>query len=43
MYLLIPVTASVAAGPEMKSTLFCAASGAICSATPDETLPARIL
>ena len=39
----MPVMASVAAGPEMKSTLFCSASGAIWSATPDESLPARIL
>ena len=43
MYLLTPVIASVAAGPEMNSTLFCAAIGATCSATPEETLPAMIL
>ncbi len=43
MYRLTPVIASEAAGPEMKSTLFCAASGATWSATPDESLPAMIL
>ena len=43
MYLLMPVIASAAAGPEMYSTWFCAASGAICTATPDEPVPIRIL
>src|SRR3954449_5713485 len=40
VYLFAPVTASVAAGPETNSTLFCAASGATCSATPDAVEPA---
>lgn len=42
MYLFAPVTASVAAGPEMKRTLFCAAIGATWSATPDAVEPAMI-
>ena len=37
------MTASVAAGPEMNSTLFCAASGATWSATPEAVEPAMIL
>ena len=36
VYLLIPVTASVAAGPEMKRTLFWSASGATARAAPEE-------
>ena len=43
VYLLMPVTASVAAGPEMNSTLFCAASGPTCRATPETSEPAMIL
>ena len=43
MYRLTPVTASVAAGPEMNSTLFCAASGATWRATPDAVEPAMTL
>lgn len=43
VYLLTPVMPSVAAGPEMNSTWFSAASGAICRATPDEADPARTL
>ena len=42
VYLLTPVMASVAAGPEMNSTWFSWASGATCRATPDEADPARI-
>ena len=34
MYLLTPVIASDAAGPETNRTWFCAASGATCRATP---------
>ncbi len=34
VYLLMPVSASVAAGPEMNSTWFSAASGATWAATP---------
>jgi hypothetical protein len=34
---------SFAAGPEMKSTWFWSASGAICNATPDDSEPMRIL
>jgi hypothetical protein len=40
---LTPVTASVAAGPEMNSTWFCSASGATCTATPDAVEPASTL
>ncbi len=43
VYLLIPVSASTAAGPEMYRTWFCAASGASWSATPDDSVPAMIL
>ena len=43
VYLLTPVMASDAAGPEMNSTWFRAAIGATWSATPDEVEPARIL
>lgn len=39
----MPVTASVAAGPLMYSTLFWAASGAIWSATPESVVPASTL
>ncbi|TWH66711.1 hypothetical protein JD77_01669 [Micromonospora olivasterospora] len=42
MYLFAAVTASVAAGPEMNRTLFWAAIGATCRATPDEVEPAMI-
>ncbi len=42
MYLLAPVTASVAAGPEMKRILLSLASGATCSATPEDVEPATI-
>ena len=42
VYLLTPVIASEAAGPEINRIRFCAASGATCSETPDETLPAMI-
>ena len=43
MYLLSPVIASEAAGPEMKSTWFWAAIGASWSATPDDVAPAMIV
>jgi hypothetical protein len=43
VYLFTPVSPSVAAGPEMNSTWFSAASGATCSATPDDAEPAMIL
>jgi hypothetical protein len=43
VFLLLPVTASAFAGPEMKRMLFWPASGAICTATPDEIDPPRIL
>jgi len=43
VYLLTPVIASLAAGPETKRMWFCAASGATCSATPDESEPPMIL
>jgi hypothetical protein len=39
----MPVIASVAAGPLTRSTWFCSASGASCTATPDEAGPARIV
>ena len=43
VYLFAPVTASVAAGPEMNRTLLSLASGATCSATPEAVEPAMIL
>ena len=42
VYLFAPVTASVAAGPEMKRTLLSLASGATWRATPDAVEPAMI-
>lgn len=42
VYLLTPVTPSVAAGPEMNSVLFWAAIGATWSATPEAVEPAMI-
>jgi hypothetical protein len=43
VYLFAPVTASAAAGPEMKRTLLSSASGATWSATPDDVEPAMIV
>ena len=43
VYSLMPVIASAAAGPETKSTWFCAACSATASATPDDALPPMML